>query len=572
MGVVYHAIDPNIGRPVAIKTIRLNEFATPEERERLRDRLFREARSAGILSHPGIVTIYDVEERDGVAYIAMEFVNGPTLESVLSSGEALPPDRIVQVLREAAAALDYAHRKGIVHRDIKPANIMLSEAGAVKITDFGIAKISKSEQLTQTGAILGTPNYMSPEQVQGVAVDGRSDQFSLSVIAYEMVTGERPFAGEQLTTTIYKIVHEEPPAVERLNPTLSARMDSVMRKGLSKKPEARYPNCTTLVSALEAASSNAKGWKGLPRGRSLEMPTLVRELPAVPTTADVVRPRPRRRVGRYVFAMLLGIALGGAGWYAYDQHLLDGLLGALERAQSTAQPAPMQQPSGQPQVPAPTPAQPPASGSAQDTQPSPGAPSDQTSNTQAQPPVPAPDQVSPPSAASPPKQTQPAKGAEPPPEQAAAPEPKHTAPAAKRRPALHEVLISSKPQGASVILDGRADTTCTTPCTVDASPGLHTLTVTLEGYQTIQRAITVTDEPFEMEPITLRSLGGTLMLSSEPSGAAIYVNGRKISDTTPAQLRLAPGSYNISVEKNGVRHGEQVNITGGISRLRIVLE
>jgi serine/threonine-protein kinase len=167
MGVVYHAIDPNIGRPVAIKTIQLGGQRKPEDQERLRERLFREARSAGILSHPGIVTIYDVEQQGDLAYIAMEYVDGPTLDQYLTPDQPIPSGRLFSILAQTAAALDYAHQKGIVHRDIKPANIMIAGDGTVKVTDFGIAKITASEQFTMTGSIVGTPHYMSPEQVQG---------------------------------------------------------------------------------------------------------------------------------------------------------------------------------------------------------------------------------------------------------------------------------------------------------------------------------------------------------------------------------------------------------------------
>src|SRR5579885_1336493 len=191
MVVVYHAIDPNIGRPVAIKTIHLGDARKPEEQERMRERLFREARSAGILSHPGIVTLYDVEQQDDLAYIAMEFVDGPTLDQLLSTQPTIAADKLFSILAQTAAALDYAHQKGIVHRDIKPANIMIAADGTVKITDFGIAKIAASEQFTLTASIVGTPHYMSPEQVQGLSIDGRSDQFSLAVIAFEMRSEER---------------------------------------------------------------------------------------------------------------------------------------------------------------------------------------------------------------------------------------------------------------------------------------------------------------------------------------------------------------------------------------------
>src|SRR5215472_15761316 len=253
MGVVYHAIDPNIGRPVAIKTIRLGEFRKPEEQERLRERLMREARSAGMLSHPGIVTIYDVEQQGDVAYIAMEYVDGPTLDHILSEGRPVAPERMFSILAQTATALDYAHQKGIVHRDIKPANIMIAANGTAKIADFGIAKISATDHLTMTGAIVGTPHYMSPEQVQGLAVDGHSDQFSLAVIAYEMLTGEKPYTGEHLTTVVYRIVAEDPVLPHRLNAALAGGIENVLRKGLSKKPEARYRTCQEFTDSLEKA-------------------------------------------------------------------------------------------------------------------------------------------------------------------------------------------------------------------------------------------------------------------------------------------------------------------------------
>jgi len=175
MGTVYRGLDPLIGRSVAIKTVRLAEVADSSELALLRERLYREAQSAGILSHPGIVTVYHVGEENGVSFIAMEFIDGPTLSAILSSGARPPRDWAISVLRQAAAALDFAHQRGVVHRDIKPANLMLTSDGRVKVADFGVARIASSS-LTRTGMSLGSPSYMSPEQVQAAAVDGRSDQ------------------------------------------------------------------------------------------------------------------------------------------------------------------------------------------------------------------------------------------------------------------------------------------------------------------------------------------------------------------------------------------------------------
>src|SRR5258708_15971514 len=191
MGVVYHAIDPNIGRPVAIKTIHFGNNRKPEEGERMRERLFREGRSAGMLSHPGIVTIYDVEQQGDLAYIAMEYVDGPTLDQVLGEPDPMDAGRMFSILGQTAVALDYAHSKGIVHRDIKPANIMLSDDGTAKIADFGIAKIAAAENLTMTGSIVGTPHYMSPEQVPGHAGEWRSDHVSPAVVAHAVPAGQK---------------------------------------------------------------------------------------------------------------------------------------------------------------------------------------------------------------------------------------------------------------------------------------------------------------------------------------------------------------------------------------------
>jgi serine/threonine protein kinase len=198
MGTVYRGLDPIIGRPVAVKVIRLLGYNDGDEQTWLRDRLFREARAAGSLSHPSIVTIYQVGEDQDVAYIAMEFVDGPTLQEKMKE----PVDKVMicRILCETAAALDHAHKCGLVHRDIRPANIMVTASGATKVTDFGIAKANLSQTATQTGVILGTPFYMSPEQIRGSPPDGRSDQFALAVIAYEVFTGRKPFQAEHPTS------------------------------------------------------------------------------------------------------------------------------------------------------------------------------------------------------------------------------------------------------------------------------------------------------------------------------------------------------------------------------------
>jgi serine/threonine protein kinase len=273
MGIVYKARDPAIGRTIAIKTIRLEDLTDESERARLRERLFREAQSAGMLSHPGIVTIYDIAEENGMAYIFMEFVNGPPLEKMLKHEQTPDKETLLSIFRQTGSALDYAHKKGIVHRDIKPANIMIHEDGTAKVTDFGVAKIV-SQQMTVAGMMMGTPSYMSPEQIQGGVITGAADQFALAVIAYEVFTGEKPFTADYMPTLLFKIVREEALSVDRLNPTLGPQVDEVLRRAMMKNAKDRYESCTVFVNALAAACNATPEWTPMPRGVSHNIPTV----------------------------------------------------------------------------------------------------------------------------------------------------------------------------------------------------------------------------------------------------------------------------------------------------------
>src|SRR5271169_3192184 len=246
MGVVYKATDPNIGRTVAIKTTRLDAHGL--DTEDLLRRFRNEARAAGTLNHPNIVTIYDAGEQDGVFYIAMEYLEGETLHGLLSQHRSLPVEKVIDIVRQVCAGLDYAHAHGVIHRDIKPANIMLAASGAVKVMDFGIAKAGGT--VTATGQVLGTPNYMSPEQVKGKPIDGRSDLFSVGVLLYEMLTGEKPFDGQNVTTIIYKIVSENPIPPRELDVTIHPGLSAVVTKALAKAPDERYQTGAELVADL----------------------------------------------------------------------------------------------------------------------------------------------------------------------------------------------------------------------------------------------------------------------------------------------------------------------------------
>src|SRR3954465_1040013 len=265
MGRVYKAVDPTIGRTVALKTMRLDVHGL-ETDEMLR-RFKNEARLAGVLNHGNIVTIYDAGEQDGLFYIAMEYIEGITLHGVLNERKTLSPEEIINISKQICAGLDHAHHHGVIHRDVKPANIMLEPDGTAKIMDFGIAKSGGG--LTSTGQVLGTPNYMAPEQVRGHALDGRTDLFSFGVMLYEMTTGEKPFAGTNVTTIIYKIIHENPVPPRELDVTIHPGLDKVIMKALSKKPEERYQTGAELARELQAYKSlgaNTDSTQEIPSG------------------------------------------------------------------------------------------------------------------------------------------------------------------------------------------------------------------------------------------------------------------------------------------------------------------
>jgi serine/threonine protein kinase len=256
MGVVYRAVDPTIGRTVAIKTIRLDRVAD-EQRLELRTRLLRESQAGGQLSHSNIVAVHDVNEEGDVAYIVMEFVVGRTLEQDLAADSRVRLlDETLRIIQECASALDYAHSRGVVHRDIKPANIMLQPDGAVKIADCGIAKAAQFSALTASGAAIGSPHYMAPEQWKGDAVTGRADQYALAAVAYTLLTGKRLFESETIASLAAQALYQEPAAPTSWNATLNPAIDSVFGKALSKNPATRYASCTEFAAALRSAS----GW------------------------------------------------------------------------------------------------------------------------------------------------------------------------------------------------------------------------------------------------------------------------------------------------------------------------
>jgi eukaryotic-like serine/threonine-protein kinase len=525
MGVVYKALDPTIGRTVALKTMRLDGHGI--ESAELVHRFQNEARAAGLLSHPNIVTIYDAGEDNGIFYIAMEYIEGTTLDQVLAQRQILGPDEIVRISREICKGLDYAHAHGIIHRDVKPANIMLTAQGSVKIMDFGIAKAGGS--MTSTGQVLGTPNYMSPEQVRGKSLDGRTDLFSFGVALYEMVTGEKPFIGQNVTTIIYKIVNENPIAPRDLDGTINPVLNAVVMKTLSKSPEERYQSGADLVRDLEnyklAGASIPAAQPQRPAAPAHEktvvmpMRVVAGSTVRVPDTVvePVKQPIPMRqpapvarasRKNAWAAVMVIIFVLGAVGGsYALYRTRVkmrqleaevqaDQLRAAAQTSQSAAVPMPKTTPDAL---------------IARDTTVR-LAPEEKTADAKS----------------------------------------RSSAPAAQKS----EVDFRSQPAGAKVEIDGQSEPAWVTPFkTSHLSAGTHNLAFSKDGYISQKRTVEFTLGKSASVSVQLAQAARTAV-SSNPSGAAIWVDGEDSGELTPAVLSLEVGEHQISVKKSGYRDAQ----------------
>lgn len=596
MGVVYKALDPAIGRTVAIKTIHLSELSNPEERQRVRDRLLREAQSAGLLSHPNIVTIYDVLEKEDHAYIFMEYVNGSSLEKMLRKRVLPEKADLIQFLRQVAEALDYAHRKGIIHRDIKPANIIISEGAAgaeklAKIADFGVAKFV-SHEMTHAGTMIGTPNYMSPEQIQGATVDGRSDQFSLAVVVYELLCGEKPFTAESLPALFYLICKQDPKPVDQANTTLSETVSKVLQRALAKDPNQRFATCGDFIGALSIALADCADWVSVPKvalisgESSLEATatgpvyqtvpevtrsvsesgaTLRRGSAAVPVSAsgaalvkngptrsvpesdgyDLPTPTRRRRDDsddrgsedrpeRSSFAKRLGLIL------AMCFAIAAAIVFIVRWNTGLAIPTQTADPSAGTLVPPPQATDIPKREGENSVPSRPATeqtPAEKQSGTQ------------PPARA-----TQQASGA------ALNP----NAPAGSS--GVSDVELLSEPPGAKLVVDDRPDATCDSPCTLTLSNGRHTLTAELNGYNIARRIFTLPNDESLLVPLT-KSVG-VLVVTSVPAGCHVFADGKDFGPT-PAELHLPAGPHKIVVGSGPLQRSETIEVqTDGVDMRR----
>ncbi len=317
MGTVYEGWDPIIARRVAIKTVKIPDADDPETEEQLA-RFRREAQAAGRLTHPNIVGVFDYGETSDLAYIVMEFVDGPPLKSLLDKQERFAIPDMMRIMEDLLAGLQFSHDRGVVHRDIKPANVMLTSGGQAKIADFGIARI-ESSSMTQAGTVLGTPAYMSPEQFMGQVVDARSDIYSSGVLLYQLLTGERPFEGG-LSAIMHKALNTEPPWPSQISVTCPPAFDAVVRKAMAKRPEDRFQSAGAFLEALRVAASG----QAAPAAESADEATMVvtprterpRAGPVMPTAPAAVTPTKRSSVPMLAgLVVVLLLLVGGGAWF-----------------------------------------------------------------------------------------------------------------------------------------------------------------------------------------------------------------------------------------------------------------
>lgn len=327
MGRVFLARDPQIQRNVALKTVQTFAALPEADREGARERFLAEARAAGQLVHPGIVTLFDVGETEAGFYLAMEWVEGTTLDAFCRRDKLLPVATACEIVADVADALHYAHGMGVVHRDIKPANLMRVGDARAKIMDFGLARAAES-QVTQDGAVLGTPSYMSPEQIRGQAIDGRSDLFSLAVVLFEMLTGDKPFPGDSVSSIIYRIVHEEPREPSHAGDRLPAELGRFLRKAMAKNPDERFPTGEAFAVALRAAVGTSR-----PVGPGPGASSVLGDASGGKRTAVPPPPARRKRSSArpFVLAVLLLVVLLAAAGYLFRDRL--GWLPAVEPAE-----------------------------------------------------------------------------------------------------------------------------------------------------------------------------------------------------------------------------------------------
>ena len=458
MGIVYRARDPIIDRVVALKTIDL--ALTGAALASFEERFFQEARSAGRLNHPNIVTIYDAGKADGVAYIAMEFLEGTSLREILDEQPPLPIARILEIAGQVARGLAYAHEHGVVHRDVKPANVIVLRNRRPKITDFGIARLGETDGVASERA--GSPKYMSPEQIRGdVTLDGRSDLFSLGTVLYEMLAGRPPFNGDDVTEIMRQVLEHTPPVPSVVDGHVPPELDGVVMRMLAKRPEDRYPSARSLFRELLRLEENFKA-RGTDRASSTTHDTRAEPEPLAPLPTPnqpsdgdrtLVIGERRSRSRRGWRAAIIGaavIALGAVVLLPFKLEFADA--DATARRSGAIQPPPEVALAPEQEPPAAAPTRLPEP-------PAPATPPPEPPKKKAAPPRAARKAAPPPAPVAPPPQ----------PVVQAALDP---APPAPRAPETGTLLLTVSPWG-DIYIDGKRHGTTPPLATIDLLPGRH---------------------------------------------------------------------------------------------------
>lgn len=545
-GIVYKAVDSRANRTVAVKAIR-------SEPARTLDASALDAmRGMRALSHPNIAALYDVLQEKEQIYAVYEYVPGLSLETMLRRLVLPEKPVLLRCFEQVAQALDYADGKGVIHRDIRPSNIIIDANiidanGAVgpvaaKITDFGISQIA-SHEMTSSGAMVGTPSYLSPEEIQGTTVDGRSDQFSLAVVIYEVLSGAKPFIADNLPWIFFQICKQPAKPVDEANPSLTQAVSIVLERALAKNPPQRFPCCADFVQALEKALQEIPEWTAAVERPAIaavlgnaaaalplktdgikRLPSLRRRPPGEEEEEPVKSPRhsPWKLLALMLVLSAVVIALSVL-WGQWDWHsVLPGQRpvpgnGAKSQTETAATRGEQAKPQEQQQA-VTKPAQPPP-----DTNPAAGAAKPSKASTG----TPAPAR----------------QGGN-------APVPGETA----------SIDLLSAPPGATMVIDGNKSTACVTPCTMSLPNGRHTAAVELDGYNVARRVFNVPEDNSVVA--ALSKSAGTLVVTSTPPGAQILIDNKPYG-VTPATLHLPAGPHKLVLIDGPMQHEETVEIEGG---------
>jgi serine/threonine protein kinase len=575
MGIVYRALDPNIGRTVALKTMRLDVHGTDEE-EILR-RFKHEAKLAGVINHPNVVTIYDAGEDQSIFYIAMEYVEGVTLQTLLHQQRVIPAQLMLEISRQILPALDFAHKRGVIHRDIKPANIMLTAQGGAKIMDFGIAKADGG--MTSAGQVLGTPAYMSPEQVRGKTLDGRSDLFSFGVCLYEMVTGNKPFAGQNVTTIIYKIMNEQPVPPRDMDLNIHHGLSGIIIKALAKDPNERFQTGKELVKQLESYKDFGSDEEKTQVLASMDAETVPMQQ-AAPVPAVAAAGVSATKKVRQIATLIGNKTIGGKSKSvesiestvtvqqkaASSSHkILDprkiaimlialvvvvfvsvGMVRGRNKAKQNAAQAEVSAPPARTaspaasQLAAESPAATPASADPAATSPTDTAKSADTTATKAAT-----------------KKPSPAK----PLAKIAASASAVVVPPLSAAPEFGSVHVTSNPVGAKFTIGGKSNPEWVTPFTAtNVSPGEQEVVITKDGFSPAKRRVNIAAGKLSSVGPELSAAVAKINIKSTPPGANILLDGNPTGKVTPAVLSVDPGAHKVIVRQLGYQE-ENTSVT-----------